>query len=42
LAATIAERNGGVLAAMIGMMNDRLRLSLSYGHLQGLQHEFDS
>jgi hypothetical protein len=37
--AAAAEGDGGVLAALVGVMDDILRVALLDGHLQGLQDE---
>ena len=35
----LAKGDGGVLAALIGMMNHILRSTLSQGHIEGIQHQ---
>ena len=37
--AALAEGEGGVLAAWVAVVDDRVRAALLYGHVQGVEHE---
>ena len=41
-AASFSERNGGVLAALVTVMNDVLGPPLTDGHFHGVQHQFSA